>query len=131
MKKLQSNIKSLIVELILCGEANKALNLLSKEHKVEKPKLKVGLPKGHKTKILGCYIAKNSSITLHNRDLLTNPYVILHEFYHHLRTNINNKHLGTEKKADKFAMEYIKEYYLKNPKNEQLTKNLKDDRKQK
>jgi hypothetical protein len=130
LDKLQSNFKSVIVELILKGEAKNALNLLSKEYKVDKPKLKVGLPKGHKTKILGCYVLKNSSITLYNRNLLTNPYVILHEFYHHLRTNINKKHLGTEKNADKFALEYITQYNIRNQK-KVLTKNLKDDRKQK
>lgn len=119
---MQSSFKSLIVELILSGQANKALDLLSKKHKIEKPKLKVGLPKGHKAKILGCYIAKNSSITLYNRDLLTNPYIILHEFYHHLRTNINKKHLGTEKNANRFALDYITVYNLKNQKIEHLTK---------
>lgn len=114
MKKLGNGFKVLIVELIVNGEANKALNLLSKKYKVEKPKLKVGLPKGRKTKTLGCYSTKQSIIMVQNRDSLTDPYLILHEFYHHLRTNIDNKHLGTEKNADKFAIEYIAEYDLRN-----------------
>ena len=110
---MQTNNKALVVWLILNGQTEKALNLLAKEYKVKKPKLKVGLPKGHKTKTLGCYITKNSTITLYNSDLLSNPFVILHEFYHHLRTNIEKKHQGTEKKANKFASDYIKHYETK------------------
>ena len=111
---MQNDFKAIIVKLILSGEVNRALNLLSKNHKVKKPILKVGLPKGHKTKTLGCYSTKQSTIMVQNRELLTNPYLILHEFYHHLRTNIDKKHLGTEKNADKFAIEYISEYNLRN-----------------
>jgi hypothetical protein len=106
--------------------------LLAEKHKVKTPHLKVGLPKGHKTKTLGCYLTKNSTITLSNRKLLSNPYVILHEFYHHLRTNIEKKHQGTEKNANKFALDFIRHYnnaqynytkiFLKNP---------EEDRKQK
>ena len=130
MKKLQHFSKASIVELILSGEVNIALNLLSKKHNVEKPKLKVGLPKGCKTKRLGCYNTKQATITVYNRDGLTNPYLILHEFYHHIRTNINKKHLGTEKYANKFAQEYLLEYNQEI--NKQIAiKNSKDYRKQK
>jgi hypothetical protein len=38
---------------------------------------------------------------------LRNPFVILHEFYHHLRTDLDLKHRGTEKHADAFAREFI------------------------
>lgn len=116
MKKLRDFSKALIVELILGGEVDIALKLMSKKHKIEKPKIKVGLPKRYKTRNLGCYNAKQATIMVYNRDLLTNPYVILHEFYHHIRTNINKKHLGTEKYANKFALEYILEYSQENQK---------------
>jgi hypothetical protein len=36
--------------------------------------------------------------------------VVLHEFYHHLRTSIDKKHRGTEKFAGEFAEEFIKAY---------------------
>ena len=110
---MQPNFKSLVVWLILNRDTEKALDLLAKEYKVKKPKLKIGLPKGHKTKTLGCYITKNSTIALYNSDLLSNPYVILHEFYHHLRTNIEKKHQGTEKNANKFASDFLKHYTMK------------------
>jgi len=104
---LQANSKSLIVWLILNGQTEKALNLLAKNYKVSTPKLKVGLPKGRRAKAFGCYTPKDSTISVLNSDVLANPYVILHEFYHHLRTTVDKKHKGTEKNADKFAMKFI------------------------
>jgi hypothetical protein len=38
------------------------------------------------------------------------PFVVLHEFYHHLRTALDRKHRGTEKYADEFAREFIEAY---------------------
>jgi hypothetical protein len=40
---------------------------------------------------------------------LTDPFLILHEFYHHLRS-VSGRHLGTERYANRFAREYIEEY---------------------
>ncbi|MCJ7714869.1 hypothetical protein MUO66_10495 [Candidatus Bathyarchaeota archaeon] len=107
---MHSNFKTLIVSLILNKKTEEALIVLAKKYNVTIPKLKVGLPKGHKKNTLGCYITKNSTITVHNGDLLFNPHVILHEFYHHLRTNIEKTHKGTEKNANKFALDFIREY---------------------
>jgi hypothetical protein len=37
--------------------------------------------------------------------------VILHEFYHHLRSKSADKqHKGTERNADKFSDEFLSEY---------------------
>ena len=107
---MQTNFKPLIVQLILNGQAEKALTLLAKNYKVSTPKLKVGLPKGRKANAFGCYTPKDATISVFNSDVTGNPFVILHEFYHHLRTSIDKKHKGTEKKADKFAMEFIEAY---------------------
>jgi hypothetical protein len=109
-RQLRTNFKTLTVWLILNGEAEKAVEILSKNYKISKPKLKVGLPKGRKAKALGCYSPKNSTISVRDSDMLRNPFVILHEFYHHMRTSIDKKHKGTEKNADKFAMEIIAVY---------------------
>jgi hypothetical protein len=71
----------------------------------------VGLPKGHKIKASGCYTAKNETISVLNSDALANPFVIVHEFYHHLRSKaVDKMHRGTEKNADKFALEFLHEY---------------------
>lgn len=107
----QDNFKPLVVWLILNSKPEEALELLAKNYKVNVPDLKVGLPKGHKIKAHGCYIAKNQTITVLNSDVLTNPFVIIHEFYHHLRSkSVDRMHKGTEKNADKFAIGFIEAY---------------------
>ena len=101
-----------IVWLILNQDAEQALILLAKHYNVNVPKLRVGLPKGHRKNIGGCYTSKNQTISLLNSDTLGNPFVILHEFYHHLRSrSVTQQHKGTEKNADKFAAEFLKEHH--------------------
>jgi hypothetical protein len=105
----EKQFKAKIVHLIISQKTEKALEQLSQHHHVTTPKLKVGMPKrDHKHQ--GCYVVKNATIHVVNSDSLYNPYVILHEFYHHLRTS-GAEHKGTEKNADKFAKEYIATYY--------------------
>lgn len=107
----QVNFKTLVVWLILNGKTEEALELLAKNYHVNVPGLKVGLPKGHKIKALGCYTAKNETISVQNSDVLANPFVIVHEFYHHLRSKaVDKMHRGTEKNADKFALDFLREY---------------------
>ena len=107
----QDNFKPLVVWLILNGKPEEALELLAKKYKVNVPDLKVGLPKKHKITAYGCYTAKNETISVQNSDVIANPFVILHEFYHHLRSkSVDKMHKGTEKNADKFAMEFIEAY---------------------
>jgi len=107
---LEQNIKALIVWLILNGETEKSLEMLAKNYGVNVPKIKVGLPKRHKKKALGCYSSKNKTISVLNSDALKEPFVILHEFYHHLRTTADAKHKGTEKHANEFAKEFVQAY---------------------
>jgi Zn-dependent peptidase ImmA (M78 family) len=107
----QENLKPIVVWLILSGKTEEALELLAKNYGVNVPRLKVGLPKGHKIKALGCYTAKNETILVQNSDLLANPFVILHEFYHHLRSKaVDKMHRGTEGNADKFALDFLRAY---------------------
>ena len=111
------NFESLVVWMILNGKTQDAIELLAKHYQVDMPKLKVGLPKKHKTKACGCYNPKNQTITLLNSDMLVNPFVILHEFYHHLRCKgVDKMHRGTEGNADKFAFDFLREYeaFVKN-----------------
>ena len=105
------NFKPLVVLLILNAKTEEALALLAKNYGVNVPKLKVGLPKRYKTKAYGCYTAKTETISILNSDILTNPFVIIHEFYHHLRSQgVDKMHRGTEDNADKFAMDFLHEY---------------------
>jgi hypothetical protein len=94
------------------GDAEKALEMLAEHYRVNVPRLKVGLPKGKTHNSLGCYSPKNKTITVLNSDTLKQPFIILHEFYHHLRTNVFQQHKGTEKGADQFAKDYIEAYRL-------------------
>ena len=69
----QDNFKPLVVWLILNGKPEEALTLLAKNYKVNVPKLKVGLPKGHKMKAFGCYTSKNETISVLNSDVMSEP----------------------------------------------------------
>ena len=107
----QENFKPAVVWLILNGKAEEALEILSKNYKVNVPELKIGLPKGHKITAFGCYTSRTQTISVQNSDILINPFVIIHEFYHHLRSKgADKQHRGTEKNADKFAVEFIDAY---------------------
>ncbi len=109
----QDNFKPLVVWLILNGKPEEALELLAKNYKVKVPDLKVGLPKGHKITAYGCYTSKNQTISVLNSDVLVNPFVIIHEFYHHLRSkSVDRMHKGTEKNADKFAIDFLTQYQI-------------------
>lgn len=100
----------MVVWLILDGNAEKAIELLAKHYGVKTPKIKVGLPKGRKKQVLGCYKARDKTIFVLSSDTLKEPFIILHEFYHHLRTSADAKHRGTEKHANDFAKEFIQAY---------------------
>jgi hypothetical protein len=109
----QDDFKPFVVWLILNGKTEDALELLAKTYSVNVPALKVGLPKKHKIKAYGCYTTKNQTISVQNSDILFNPFVILHEFYHHLRSKgVDKKHRGTEGNADKFALDFLMQYQL-------------------
>ncbi len=105
--------KAFIVSLILNHQTEQALDLLAREYKVNIPRLEIGLPKRHKKKALGVYQSRNETISVLNSDIFGNPFVILHEFYHHLRSKAVDKlHRGTEKNADRFAMDFLTEYRI-------------------
>ena len=99
-----------IVEFILDGKVEEALELLSERFSVSLPKIRVGLPNRHRKSTLGCYTTKNQTISVLNSDALKDPTVVLHEFYHHLRTSVDKKHRGTEKYACEFAEEFVEAY---------------------
>jgi len=97
-----------VVYLILSKETEEALEMLSQHYKVVKPKVKVGMLKRY-SKNPACYVAKNRTIHVSRREILWNPHLILHEFYHHLRRETDAQG-GIEKYADKFAKNYLEAY---------------------
>jgi hypothetical protein len=85
---------------------DEALEQLSRHYRVEKPLLKMGLPKGENS-ALGCYLTREKTIYISTQEYLYDPYIIIHEFYHHLRS-VTGKHRGTERHARDFALEFLK-----------------------
>ena len=102
---IEQLFKTKIVKLILSKHTDEALQLLSDYYSVDVPRLKVGMPK-QGGRNAGCYVSRTRTIHVMNREKLEDPFVILHEFYHHLRTQ-GGKHRGTEKYADAFARGFI------------------------
>ena len=100
--------KALIVHLILNSKLEEALRLLSRHYKISTPKIKIGMPKGH-VKNAACYVRKTETIHFSRRETLTNPLIVLHEFYHHLRS-VTDWHGGIEKNANKFAKSFLEAY---------------------
>ena len=101
------DFKYRVVEEILSKRPEQAIRMLSEKYNVKPPNLYVGVVKGRSTTALGVYIPKKRAIYVRNSDVLFNPFVIIHEFYHHLRTR-PTQHRGTEKHADRFAKDFIK-----------------------
>ncbi|MGA3192596.1 MAG: hypothetical protein ABSD73_08830 [Candidatus Bathyarchaeia archaeon] len=113
-KSSELEFRASVVRLILNGKAEEALGQLAEQYNTDLPRIRVGLPSRHRKNTLGCYTAKNQIISVLNSDMLKEPAVILHEFYHHLRTSIDKKHRGTEKYAGEFAKEFIEAYMSSN-----------------
>lgn len=101
----EEQILARAVQLILTSRTEDALELLSRYYKTTTPKLRIGLPK-RCNKALGCYVAREKTIYLRSSREYTDPFVVLHEYYHHLRYRLG-KHRGTEKHADQYALKAI------------------------
>ena len=105
----ETEFRTRIVHLILSGNPEKALELLSEHYSVHTPEIRVGTVKRHR-KVLGCYVEKEERIYVSKSDYLNSPHVILHEFYHHLRSSQINRDKQAEKKADSFASDYVEDF---------------------
>lgn len=111
MENPDPNFKVLIVALILSKRTEEAIQLLSQIYKVTVPQLEVGHVKGRK-KAAGVYVLSKKAILVSNGENLWDPFIILHEFYHHIR-NDGGEHRGNEKLADAFARDYINTYKMR------------------
>ncbi len=101
-------VRAKAVALILLGETERALEMLSKFYGVPTPRVKVGLPKG-RAGVLGCYVPSKRVIYLKSSEEYRNPFVVLHEFYHHIRY-FAGKHRGTERGANEYALKSIQHF---------------------
>lgn len=95
--------------MILAKETEKALQLLSKYYHVKPPDIMVGTVKGKRRTAYAVYVPKERRIYAMNSDIFYNPFVILHEFYHHIRSQ-GGPHRGTERHANLYAKGFIDAY---------------------
>lgn len=98
-----------IVHMILTKRTEQALRALSSFYNLEPPEIVVGTVKGKRRTAYAVYVQKEKKIYTMNSEIYCNPFVVLHEFYHHLRTR-GGSHRGTEKHANAFAKGFIDSY---------------------
>jgi len=106
MKIISYAMRRSIVNKIIGGDLGSALELLSSEYGVASPDFRVGTVKGHRN-VAACYQEKQRTMVFSNREILRNPAVVLHEFYHHLIASKTFKGGGTDKNADRFVKQFL------------------------
>ena len=101
--------KAKVVYMILDKKTEEALQSLSKFYKVTPPKITVGTRKGKRRTVYAVYVQRENKIYCINSDIFYNPFIVLHEFYHHIRTK-GGIHKGSEKYANMYAKSFIDSY---------------------
>lgn len=101
--------KASVVSLILDSRPEEALTVLCAHYRVTRPRLGVGVTEGKTKGVAAVYSPRRREILAARREFLYNPFVMIHEFYHHLRS-VGGKHRGTERQADLFALGYLEAY---------------------
>jgi len=101
--------KANVVNMILNKKTEEALKNLSQFYKVIPPEITVGTIKGKRKTVYAVYVQRESKIYCINSDVFYNPFIILHEFYHHIRTK-GGIHKGSEKYAKTYATSFIESY---------------------
>ena len=105
----ESLMKATVVALILDSKTEEALGVLSRWYRVSEPRLGVGVFEGKTKGVAAVYSQGRKEILAARREFMYDPFVMIHEFYHHLRST-SGRHRGTEKQADKFALDFIGAY---------------------
>jgi hypothetical protein len=106
---LDEMMQAKIVHMILAKRTEQALQALSDFYHVQPPEVAVGTVKGKRRTAYAVYVPKERKIYAMNSDIFYNPFVILHEFYHHLRTQ-GGPQRGTERHANLYAKGFIDSY---------------------
>lgn len=108
LKLDDAHFKAAIVGMILTKDTELAVDVLSRKHHVRAPSLEIGHTKGKKI-ALAVYSVAANSIAFADQEYFFNPFVVLHEMYHCIRSR-SGHHRGTEKNADRFALDFIQNY---------------------
>ena len=109
LSELDDLIKAKMVALILDKKTEVALEKLSELYKVDTPKVVVGTIKKKRRTAYAVYVVQEKKIYALNSDIFYNPFVMLHEYYHHIRSKLGT-HRGSEKYANMYAQEFIDAY---------------------
>jgi hypothetical protein len=107
--KLDDLAKAKVVQMIFDKKTEEALQSLGRFYKVNPPKIVVGTIKGKRRSVYAVYVQKECKIYCINSDIFYNPFIVLHEFYHHIRTT-GGTHRGSEKHANIYAKGFIDSY---------------------
>lgn len=98
-----------IVYMIQSKKTEVALQKLSEFYHIRAPEIAVGTIKGKRRTVYAVYVQKERKIYATNSEIFYNPFIVLHEFYHHLRTR-GGIHRGSEKYANIYAQSFIDSY---------------------
>ncbi|HYL65492.1 MAG TPA: hypothetical protein VET47_00040 [Candidatus Limnocylindrales bacterium] len=109
MFELDDLAKANIVQMILDGRTEIALEKLSEFYRVETPKISVGTIKGKRRTVYAVYVVAEKKIYALNSEIFCNPFVILHEYYHHIRSKLG-VHRGSERNANMYSQGFIDSY---------------------
>ncbi len=109
MSAAEESMKAKVVWLILDSKPERAIKELCKWYRVSEPRLGVGVLEGKTKGVAAVYSVRRKEILAARREYLYDPFVMIHEFYHHLRS-AGGKHRGTEKEADRFALGFIEAF---------------------
>jgi hypothetical protein len=103
---LSNHEASMVIRMIINGDTDDALKFMSTFYHIDPPKSVIGLPRNKCFKAYACYVPSKHTIYFRDAESFRNPYIVLHEFYHVIRSAVG-KHKGTEKYADEFAKKFI------------------------
>ncbi len=98
-----------IVRKILNKDTEQALLELSNLYNIRPPEIVVGTIKGKRKTVYAVYVQNENRIYAMNSDIFYNPFVVLHEFYHHLRSR-GGVHRGSERNVNMYAKKFIDAY---------------------
>lgn len=107
--KLDDLAKAKIVQMIFDKKTEEALQSLGRFYRVIPPQIVVGTIKGKRRTVYAVYVQRECKIYCINSDIFYNPFIVLHEFYHHIRTT-GGTHRGSEKHANIYAKGFIDSY---------------------
>ena len=107
--ELDDLARAKVVQMVLDKKTEEALHSLSTHYKVNPPQIVVGTIKGKRRTVYAVYVQRERKIYCINSDIFYNPFIVLHEFYHHIRTT-GGIHKGSEKYANNYAKGFIDSY---------------------